>query len=489
MAIPNKVLKPSFDAISELFSAGKFHLHTVFHLLDNHEIEVKKIESGFAVELDFQPFKGFSSTMLNDMNLEPPLSITQGARTYYIPERSLRFNSFGFPGDDNTMKISGELAAIASTQLENYDGKYLRLMIPVLKGHPKIGSIKRYWYDCDLKATEHALIKVYIHKHEYHFFIFRNKDSCYLVIDSTKPVQLADFRKVVVSISNGFGFLFGDLFMDEGILLSSANAQFDTIENIWFSTYRESIYSGYAVYTVNPYSIYNVTGQTREEVDRNVEEIRKWYEKILDFDDELFSKLCTKFYDSEPFSRAAIVVLQANTLALEIKGSAYSIAMEAITAVMIEENHLKIPKPISDDTVAKSLIKEFMDKVEEFFPKKDPATKDIYSILKTRISNLNKPTNADKLRKPFELFGYVLKDYEKEVIKHRDVFQHGGLPGDPESPDAVFQDVYYSCMVLHRMIVILVLKYIGFSGYIINYPQLHKHITAKDLSEDLLYKI
>ncbi len=163
--------------------------------------------------------------------------------------------------------------------------------------------------------------------------------------------------------------------------------------------------------------------------------------------------------------------------------------MEAITAVMIEEKDLKIPRPIPDTYMPKSLIKEFMDKVEVLFPKKDPTTKDIYSILQARISNLNKPTNADKLRKPFEFFGYVLKDYEKEVINHRDVFQHGGLPGDPGSPDAVFQDVYYSCMVLQRLIVIQVLKYIGFSGYIINYPQLYKHITAKDLSEDLLYKI
>lgn len=489
MAIPKKVLKPSFDAIKELFSGGKFHLHTVFPLLDNHEIEIQKIASGFAVAIDFQPFKGFSSTMLNDMKLEPPLTITQDNKTYHISERSLRLNSFGFPGDDNTMKISGELADMASALPELFDDKYLRLMIPVEKGQPKVRDIKGWWYDSDVKAIEHALIKVHIHENEYHFFLFRDKTSCYLVIDSTIPVQLEDFRKVVVSITHAFGFLFGDLYMDEGILLSSATVQFDSIENVWFSTYRESIYSGYAVYTTNPYSIYNVTGQTREEIDNNIEEIKEWYEKIKEFDDDLFSKLCTKFYDSEPFSRAAIVVLQANTLALEIKGSAYSIAMEAITAVMIEENDLKIPKPIPDDTVAKSLVKEFMDKVEELFPKKDPATKDIYSILKTRISNLNKPTNADKLKKPFELFGYLLKDYEKEVIKHRDVFQHGGLPGDPDSPDAVFKDVYYSCMVLHRLIVILVLKYIGFSGYIINYPQLHKHITAKDLSEDLLYKI
>lgn len=489
MPVPNKVLKPSFDAIKVLFSGGKFNLHTSFPLLDNHEIEVQKIESGFAVGLDFQPFKGFSSTMLNDMKLEPPLSVTQDGKTYHISERSLRLNSYGFPGDDNTMRISGELADLASARPELFDDRCLRLMIPVSKGHPKINSIKGWWYECDLKANEHALLKIHIHDQEYHFFIFRDKDSCYLIIDSTRPTQLADFRKVVVSITHAFGFLFGDLFMDEGILLSSGNAGFDAIENIWFSTYRESIYSGYAVYTTNPYSIYNVTGQTREEIDRSMEGIKKWYDKIQEFDDSLFSKLCTLFYDSEPFSRAAVVVLQANTLALEIKGSAYSIAMEAITAVMIEENDLKIPKPLADDNVAKSLIKEFMDRVEELFPKKEPATKDIYSILKARITSLNKPTNADKLRKPFELFGYVLKDYEKEVIRHRDVFQHGNLPGDPESPEAVFQDVYYSCMVLHRLIVILVLKYIGFSGYIINYPQLHKHITAKDLSEDLLYKI
>lgn len=427
--------------------------------------------------------------MLNDMKLEPPLSITNEEKTYHISERSLRLNNHSFRDDDNVMEITGAIGDLASAHPGDFDNKYLRLILPVVKGYPKLSSIKGWWYKCDMKANEHVLVKVFIHEKEYHFFLFRDKKSCYLIVDSTNPTQLADFRKVVVSITTAFGFLFGDLFMDEGILLSSGNAEIDSIENVWFSTYRESIYTGYALYTVNPYSIYNVTGQTLEEIDQQIAEIKKWYEKIREFDDELFSLLCSLFYDKEPFSRAAIVVLQANTLALEIKGSAYSIAIEAITAAMAEDKGLKFPKPIADEALAKSLIKGFMEKIETTFPKNDPATKDVYSILKARITSLNKPSNADKIRKPFELIGYVLKDYEKEVIKHRDLFQHGNLPGDPESADAVFQDVYYSCMVLHRLIAILVLKYIGFSGYIINYPQLHKHITDKDLSEDLLYKI
>jgi hypothetical protein len=115
--------------------------------------------------------------------------------------------------------------------------------------------------------------------------------------------------------------------------------------------------------------------------------------------------------------------------------------------------------------------------------------KDANNILTSRARILNRPSNTDKLWRPFELFGYKLSKYEKDVIKHRDIFLHGKLPSKQDKENEVFQDVYYSCMILHRLFYTLVLKCVGFEGYIINYPQLHKQITNRNLDQDLLFKI
>jgi len=216
--------------------------------------------------------------------------------------------------------------------------------------------------------------------------------------------------------------------------------------------------------------------------------IKEWYKKIIEISPEWFSKLCELFYNCEPISRAAIITLQGNIFALEMKGSAYSAALEAITTIILEENKTKYPKPIDDKTVFKALRTKFFEVLDDLIPD-TPENETARKILTDRLNNINKPTNASKLQKSFVVLGYSLQPYELSALKARDKFQHGELPVDEITDDAVFREVYYICLIMHRLIYILILKRIGFEGYIINYPQLHSHITNKDLNEDLLYKI
>jgi len=486
---PMKLLATTFEKINTLNSGGDFIFHVDHELLDKCRIHIAKSNKGFDAHIDFTPFKGFSTARFNNLDLQPPISITSETANYFLPQNSLLLNNY-WPTDDDLIRLAGGITQI-STAADNsgFDNKFLRIVIPVVEGNPKIRDIKGYLYDSDMKTIDRSLIKVFIHKKEYHFYIFSANEKRFLLIDSVDRTDFEDFKKVVSSISNSFGFLFGDLFLDEGFFLSSSESNFNSIEDIFFSTYRNSIFSGYGIYTTNPFSVYNVTGKTREEIDSQIEEIKKWYPKIIEFDNILFSKLCELFYDKEPFSRAAIIVLQGNQLALEIKGSAYSIALEAATDQILKDMTISFPKPIEDEIVFETIKKEFLNKINTLFPKSLKEWKDTNNILTSRIHGLNRPSNADKLKRPFELVGYTLNNYEKEVIKHRDLFQHGKLPSNPQSEETVFKDVYYSCMILHRLFYILILKYIGFAGYIINYPQLHIHITNEDLSQDLLYKI
>jgi hypothetical protein len=485
----NKVLQPSFEKLSSLKKTENAIIEVDNELLNGYKVSISKRERDFGIELDFVPFKGFSSTMLNAIKFQSPVILKTEKDEFQIAPNSILLNAYKLMGDEGTLKVEGSITQIGSTQLNNFNDKFLRVLIPVLNGRPRLRDIQGYYYNADIEGKEKQLSKVIINENEFHFFSFQIESELFLLVDATVKMNIEDFKRIVANISNAFGFIFGDLFLDEGYFISSNQESFEIVDDIFYSSYRESILSGYSLYTTNPYSIYNVTGKTRAEIDSEIEEIRKWYNKLIEFSPDVFSKLCELFFNKEPYSRAAIITLQANTLALEIKGSSYAIALEAIGNQVLKDYGIKFPKPVSDDNIAADLKNEMLKILDEKLPASNPANKDARAIITSRINGFNSPSNADKLKKPFELVGYSLNDKELKAIKSRDIFQHGNLPADADSDDSVFADVYYYCLLLHRLIAILILKTAGFEGYIVNYPELHSHITAKSNGEDLLYKI
>lgn len=487
-----KTLAPTLEKIKSIDSTAILTIEVENELLNGYDIEIQKMEKGFAAKVNFKPYKGFSSSQLNAIKLPTPISLHNDLYQYYLPENSLLFNQYSsdFNSDEPMITINGGITQLSTAEQENiFNNKYLRLLVPIKDKKPKLKEIQGYYYETEIVAKERHLIKVVINEVGYHFFGVNVDSVMYLGVDTTTPITMEDFRKLSHSILNAFGFLFGDLFLDEGYILSSHEGDFSKIENAYYSTYRESMLTGLGIYTTNPFSIYNVTGTSREEIEERIEEIKLWYEKIIEINPECFSTLCELFYNCEPISRAAIITLQGNMFALEMKGSAYSAALEAITTVILKENKAKYPKPVNDKALFDALRTNFFEALDGLLPATNPDNDTSRRILTDRINNINKPTNASKLQKSFEVLGYTLKLYELAAIKARDKFQHGELPVDEITDDTVFRQVYYICLIMHRLIYILILKRINFEGYIINYPQLHSHITNIDLGEDLLYKI
>jgi hypothetical protein len=110
-------------------------------------------------------------------------------------------------------------------------------------------------------------------------------------------------------------------------------------------------------------------------------------------------------------------------------------------------------------------------------------------ILANKINNLNQPTNRDSLIAPFTKLGYSLNSNEIKCIDNRDRFLHGSLPVKSNDEDENFKELYFNSITIHKLIYILILKLIGFEGYIINYPKLHEEVTGKPLDESLFLKI
>ncbi|NQX42350.1 hypothetical protein HQN84_26075 [Pedobacter steynii] len=486
----HKTLNTTIEAIDAIKESQTLKLETEHYLLKNYDISIDKVEKGYSAKILFKPFSGYSSSQMHFIEFPKPIKLSSEKSTYFIPENSIHLNQHftDFNNDDPTIEITGSIDKLSTAEDDsNFDGKYLRLVVPVISSQGKLRNVRGWSYKTDLPAKDGNLIKVIINNSEYHFFEFQIDKNSYLVIDTTSICNTQIFKNVSHAILLALGFLYGNVYLDEGFILSSETAEFTQISDISFSTYRESMMTGYRIHTTNAYSVYNMTGKDEIEIEAKEVEVKKWINDIVAIEEPIFSGLCELFYNNEPISRAVIVTLQGNLLALEIKGSAYSLALEAITAVLMGENDEKRPKPVTKE-VFKELKDKFLGTLDEILPP-DAGNETARKIFKSRIENLNSPTNADKLQKSFDLINYKLNDYEQSALRARDKFQHGELPVSDNSDDIVFQEVYFMTLIMHRLIYTLILKRIGYSGYIINYPQLHSNITRRNLGEELFYKL
>ena len=345
----NKVLKASFQIINHIASPQTLRMETDHYLLNNYDIKISKAETGFSAHINFKMFKGFSSSQIHSIEFEEPIKLNNDANTYFVSDKSLFFHQKYPPLDsaDNTVELKGTIRQIASSIDPNsFNGKFLRHIIYLDSSRTKLTEIRGWNYKSDLSAKNKSLVKVQIEDSEYHFMEFQLNNQTFLVIDTTEVCPLEKFKNVVYNILITFGFIYGDLFMNEGYILSSPDEEFRIIEDISFSTYSETLLTGYRIHTTNSYSIHNLTGKTTEEIESKEGEAKKWINDLVEIEESVFSRLCELFYKHEPLSRSAMIVIQGNMFSLEIKGSAYSVALEAITAFIIKENKEKIPKPV-----------------------------------------------------------------------------------------------------------------------------------------------
>lgn len=486
-----KYIEATINRINDLKAPQTLQLHNEHYLLKDYNMSIVKIERGFSAKINFKTFAGYSSSQMERIALPQPIRLSNGEATYYIPENSIllhqRFKDW-FGDDDSTLDIVGSIDRLSTAESDsNFDKKFLRFVVPVNNSRGKLREIRGWTYETDVPADHKNLIKVIINKIEYHFFEFTVAGDTYLFIDSTSESTLSEFTNICYNILLAFGFLYGNLYLDEGYILSSTSGEFMEIADIRFSIYRESILSSYRMHTTNAYSVHDMTGKDELERKEKNEEVNKWINDIVEIEEPVFSALCELFYNQEPISRAIIITLQANLLPLEIKGSAYSLALEAITSVVMKIYKEKRPKPVNP-TLFKNIKSRMLNVLKEILPEQDEY-ENAHKILKARIENLNSPTNTDKLQKSFELVGYELKQYEKDALNARNKFQHGELPVTDNSEDAITQQVYFMTIIMHRLIYTLILKHIGYKGYIINYPQLHCHLTNQDLHEKVFYEI
>src|SRR5690554_5681740 len=115
----------------------------------------------------------------------------------------------------------------------------------------------------------------------------------------------------------------------------------------------------------------------------------------------VFSSLSQTVHDNAIYARCCRFIIEGHqSKQVLLKGGIYSIGIETITGILYEENSERI-NPIEDKKLAKEIISKVREAIKEYDACISGYGRD---ILDTKINNLNSPTNAKKLSRPFELF-------------------------------------------------------------------------------------
>jgi hypothetical protein len=304
------------------------------------------------------------------------------------------------------------------------------------------------------------------------------KGKCYFIIDSNEKIEYERFSDICFSIMVGFGFLSANFIQNEAYYFKSDNPSFDVITDFSYLQLRPSINSHG---TCNPlYS--NPYGYTRDE---NI--INAVGKQLEVFNSKLFSDLCSKIHLQEDYAILILLILEANVSSLILRPAGYAVALEKITNIIVEEN--KGLKPIPNKKISKKFRQGLLDVLQQH---KEDISKvgyeDSITILEKNIDKINNPTNRDKLIKPFHILNISISKGDEEAIDNRNNFLHGRKIQTKENTEDYIK-IFEISLRLNNLLNKLILKHIGFSGYIINHLKHNESSFEFEIEKDLFEKI
>ena len=207
------------------------------------------------------------------------------------------------------------------------------------------------------------------------------------------------------------------------------------------------------------------------------------------------SNLANKIHTDPEFSTAIIVLLEAtSTRSILLIPSSFAVIIELLSKNLVtQENGLE--KPLDD----KDLTKEIINKLNDVIDNYDHQINDKSILkLKRRLNEINRPinkrqlTNNEKLTLPFEQLEIELSIQDVNIIEHRNDLLHGNIllrKNDSQDDNSLNLYMGYVSAKLFTLISKLILKSIGYKGYVFNQSKyLEKHMNIES-DEEFFEKI
>ena len=431
------------------------------HELTQEEVTIPRLpftekEGQFIFEESFPSFllrpkgvKEFFSTLFDGPYWYESLEVsTKSGRSYKIPQAHLSFpeNPFSSSPVDGCYRCSVRFKRLMDSRWDEKTEYYYRYILPV-KDHKWKDFIERPISDYLHISPDHvkpiywALVRIdFPEKRQIHLFQpyyqpYNDTDeSDFLVIESQFPCTHSAMGKYMYPISLSLGLVTSVAPFDYAIVVASKTSEFDGEIMGGIVKLPPTIKNQYRFIATDISELYN---DLKKKVDYDAfrpycdEKGNLLKDRLNPMQEQEFVALARMLYENKALARAALMLIDSS-MNLQCLGAISAVALETICSVLIEAN-------------------------KEFLPK---------HLKKNGKERRRK--NEEKLTEPFMLpqIGYELSEEKgKELVDVRNSFLHGGVLGFSHTE---YHKLLYPCMKLRKLCGILLLRYAGYKGPILN---------------------
>lgn len=352
---------------------------------------------------------------------------------------------------------------------------YFRKVIPIKTSFHFHNIISDQSYEHDGGVSTRGLVEFEVCSKKFHVFEVENNKKRYLVMDCLDKLTINDFSEITWSISVALGYLTGHLLQDEEYTFYHQNKQHKRLANYEYSQSRDSIKSFYTPVNANPYAW----------VKRN-KIADFYYGKIPEVTPVQLSTLCNLIHKEDDIKAIVLLITESISRSLLLMPAGLSVALEGLSEFFWSKNKETI-KPIKDAVLATAFIKELTVTLEKY---KETEGFSGHEIMRTKITNINSPTNREKLKSPFTVLNILLTPVDEEVIEYRNDFLHGNInlnvrKGKKKYP----MDNFEIAMRLLTLLNMILMKMAGYEGYIINHAKTQEQGLKKIINEEYYREI
>lgn len=339
-------------------------------------------------------------------------------------------------------------------------------------------QIEQIYYESDLYNFNRSATKAEIDGDELIAYTFEDKENgrSYFAIESNLKQDFDTFSDKAFALKNAIGYLTGYLVGNCGYFFAYGNKQMQNISYYYYCSFRDTIKSHYSPIHSNPFAYLYEKRAIAE----------KLYEKkaLTNVPMDVLSTLANRLYSSLDFAGAIVLILESSIASLLFMPGGFAIVLETMADLIIGDDKLKL-SPIKEKPRARALRKKLMDIIDI-----DCNDLPVYDLktLKVRIDNLNNMTNGKRLKAPFDILKIELNDNDLVVLEARNDFLHGRTPGTDatgisDEIDRKNKDLYHAAMRYYTLLNLLILRWVGFKGFVVNYAKMNEGFFKLKLKE------
>jgi hypothetical protein len=300
------------------------------------------------------------------------------------------------------------------------------------------------------------------------------QEKAYFIFESLDEVSFDNYKQACFSIQQAIGFITKLMVGDEQFI-------FDESHNLYYSNFiRPTIKGFYFPIITNPYS----------QPDIELEIADDFKNRLTRISSENLTNLVDKIHTNSSLSLAILTILEVMSLrSLLLMPSTFAVIIELLSKMIHNDEEGK-EKPISDKELADKIVGELHGVIDNNC---DSLNEQSILKLKRRLNEINKPINYqhlkndEKLTRPFEILGINLTLHDIKIINHRNDLLHGNISlenEDQQTDENINLYIAYVSGKLFTLISKLILKSIGYDGYVYNNAKhIEKHINISTEEE------